>query len=78
MSAGVSGPDGPKLKNMHSDELSEIDRTDLKTSIARQDPASADYGKYDEHGREIPPWYHQITLRAIVVAAILGFVFNLM
>lgn len=55
-----------------------IDSQDLKTSLAKLDPSSPDYGKYDEHGRLIPKWHEQITVRAVLVAAVLGFVFNLM
>lgn len=56
----------------------QIDGQDLKTSLAKLDPSSPNFGKYDEHGRPIPPWYKQITVRAVMVAAVMGFVFNLM
>jgi hypothetical protein len=57
---------------------SGVDDQDLKTSLAKLDPLSPDYGKFDEHGRLIPKWHEQITVRAVLVAAVLGFVFNLM
>ena len=42
------------------------------------DPQHPLYGEVDEHGRKIPAWHEQITIRAIIVAAGIGFVFNLM
>lgn len=70
------------MDTAHDDESTSttihIDRQDLKTSSAKLDPRSPDYGTCDEHGRPIPPWYQQITVRAVLVAAVIGFVFNLM
>lgn len=32
----------------------------------------------DDHGREIPPWYHQITFRALFVGACISVLFCIM
>jgi hypothetical protein len=69
---------GPVQFDKSISGASALDDEDIKTSLAKLDPSSPDYGKYDEHGRPIPPWHQQITVRAIVVAAVIGFVFNLM
>jgi OPT family oligopeptide transporter len=71
----VDGVPGKQLE----EGISQTEFEDMKKQGEDfMDPKHPLYGEVDEHGRKIPAWHEQITIRAIIVAAGIGFIFNLM
>ena len=68
----------PKLEGM-----TEIDVTsapaEAYNSLKQQDLSGNEKELLvDDHGRQIPPWYHQVTFRALFVGAAISVLFCIM
>lgn len=73
-SSGSSDQMDPKLDNLTKPTEPVVDPAFLtEPKLAEHEQALL-----DDHGREIPPWHHQVTFRALFVGAGISVLFVIM